>query len=60
MHLKMRTSQRMRKSGMSKSHVKAMMIVFIYIRVIIVIELVHEGHMVNENYCLEVLTKYRK
>jgi hypothetical protein len=45
---------------MSKSNVKAMMIVFFTIRGIIMIEWVPEGQTVNQSYDLEVLTKLRE
>jgi hypothetical protein len=54
------TSPRMRKARMSKSKVKAMIIVFFDIRGAIMIEWVPEGQTVNQKYYLEVLTKLQK
>jgi hypothetical protein len=53
MHWKTPISLRMEKARMSKSKVKAIMIVFFDIRGIIMIEWVSEG----QKYYLEVLTK---
>jgi hypothetical protein len=57
MHWKTPISPRMKKVRMSKSKVKAMIIVFFNIRGVIVIEWVPEGQTVNQKYYLEVLTK---
>jgi predicted nucleotidyltransferase len=57
MHWKTPTSPRMKKAGMSKSIVKAMMIVFVGIKGVIMIEWVHEVQTVNQKCYLEVLTK---
>jgi hypothetical protein len=45
---------------MSKSNVKATMVVFFNIKVTIMIEWVPEGQTVNQKYYLEVLTKLRE
>jgi hypothetical protein len=60
MHWKTPTSLIMKKARMSKSKVKAMMIVFFDIRGVIMIEWVPEGQTVNQEHYLEVLTKLRK
>jgi hypothetical protein len=53
MHWKTPTSPRMKKARMSKSKVKAMMIVFFDIRDVIMIEWAPEGQTVNQKYYLE-------
>jgi hypothetical protein len=53
MHWKTPTSPRMEKARMSKSKVKAVMIVFFDIRDVIMIEWVPESQTVNQKYCLE-------
>jgi hypothetical protein len=58
-HLKTPTSTRMKKARMSNSKVKAMMIVFLDIRDVIMIEWVPDGQTVIQKYYLEVLTKLR-
>jgi hypothetical protein len=60
MHWKTPTSPRMKTTKMSKSKVKAIMIVFFNIRGVIMIELVPEGQTVNQKYYLEVLTELRE
>jgi hypothetical protein len=50
----------MKKARMSKSKVKAMMVVFFDIRRVIMIEWISEGQTVNQKYNLEVLTKLRE
>jgi hypothetical protein len=50
MHLKAPTSPRMKKARMRKSKVKALMMVFIDIRGVIMIEWVPEGQTVNKKY----------
>jgi hypothetical protein len=57
MHWKTPTSPRMKKARMGKLKVKAMMIVFLDIRGVIMIEWASEGQMVNQKYYLEVPTK---
>jgi hypothetical protein len=57
MHWKTPTSLRMKKVRMSKSNVKAMMIVCFNSRGVIMTEWVPEGQTVNQKYYLEVLTK---
>jgi hypothetical protein len=51
------SSSRMKKARMSKSKVKALMIIFFDIRGVIMIEGAPEGQTVTQKYCLEVLTK---
>jgi hypothetical protein len=60
MHWKTPTSPRMKKARMSKSKVKAMMIVLFNIRGAIMNEFVLEGQTPNQKYYLEVLTKLRE
>jgi hypothetical protein len=50
MHWKTPTSPRMKKARMSKSKVKAMMIVFFEIRGVLMIEWVPEVQMVNQKW----------
>jgi hypothetical protein len=50
----------MKKARLSKSKVKAMMIVFFDIGGIMMIKWVPEGQAVNQEYYLEVLTKLRE
>jgi hypothetical protein len=51
------TSTRMKEAKVSKSQVKAMMIIFFNIGAVIMIDWVPECQMVNQKYYLEVLTK---
>jgi hypothetical protein len=60
MHWKTPTSPRMKKARMSKSKVKAMMIVFFDIRGTIMIEWVPEVQTVNQKYYLEFLTNLQE
>jgi predicted nucleotidyltransferase len=60
MHWKTPTSPRMKKVRMSKSKVKAMMIVFLDIRGVIMIRWVPESQTFNQKYYLEVLTKVQE
>jgi hypothetical protein len=50
----------MKKARMSKSKVKAMMVIFFDIRGVIMIQLIPEGQTVNQKYYLEVLFKLRE
>jgi hypothetical protein len=50
----------MKEARMSKSKVKATMVVFFHIRGAVMIEWVPEGQMVNQKYYLEVLIKLQE
>lgn len=60
MHWKTPESPRMKKARMSKSKLKAMLIVFFDINGIIMIDWVPEGQTVNQKYYKEVLIKLRE
>jgi hypothetical protein len=59
-HWKTPTSPRMKKARMSKSNVKAMIVVFFNIRGVIIIQWEPEGQTVNRKFYLEVLTKLQE
>lgn len=60
MHWKTPSSPRMKKARMSKSKLKAMLIVFFDIQGVLMIEWVPEGKTVNQQYYKEVLIKLRE
>lgn len=60
MHWKTQSSPRMKKARMSKSKLKAMLIVFFDVRGVIMVEWVPEGQTVNQKYYIEVLEKLRE
>lgn len=60
MHWKTPASPRMKKARMSKSRVKAMLIVFFDIKGVIMTEWVPEGQTVNQKYYIDTLIKLRE
>nr|CAH7751414.1 unnamed protein product [Callosobruchus chinensis] len=60
MHWKTQSSPRMKKARMSKSKLKAMLIIFFDVRGVIMVEWVPQGQTVNQKYYIEVLEKLRE
>nr|CAH7723473.1 unnamed protein product [Callosobruchus chinensis] len=60
MHWKTQSSPRMKKARMSKSKLKAMLIIFFDSRGVIMVEWVPQGQTVNQKYYIEVLEKLRE
>jgi len=60
MHWKTSASPKLKKARMSKSKLKAMLIVFFDIKGVIMTEWVPQGQTVNQHYYLQVLTTLRE